>query len=317
MTRSRTGLYLILSILALMSAGFGAAQTNKAPVEAQSVVVDIWPEYDRTAVLVMYTIRLSPQVKLPVTINISIPRAAITLYQASYYVGSSDSAPTPLNFQTIPGVDWTQIKLTAPTSLIRLEFYDPRLLLDDTTRTYTYIWPADFTVDDLTVRVQNPLGATRMEITPHLGGGALHEDGLVYYETTIGKVDAGMPLTLALTYQKSDATLTFTSQPVSAAAPLDETIAGRTRLLTILPWLAIGFLLLLLLILGVWLTWRRMNPEWVEKYRLAWVRQLQLRNTLAHDTAMYCPECGKRAESSDLYCRVCGTRLRVRTPDNH
>ena len=317
MPRSRLAFYLLLSLLTLSSVLFGAAQTNKAPIEAQAVVVDIWPEYDRTAVLVIYTIRLSPQVKLPATISLSIPRAATTLYQASYYVGSSDSAPTPLNVQTISGVDWTQIKLTAPTSLIRLEFYDPRLLINETTRTYTYIWPADFTVDDLTVRIQNPIGATQMEITPHLGGGSLGEDGLIYYETTIGKVDVGMPFNLALTYQKSDRTLTFTTQPVSAASPLDEHIAGRTRLVTILPWLIVGFLLLVALMLGVWITWRRMNPEWVEKYRPVWARQLRSKNNLSHDTAVFCPECGKRAETSDLYCRVCGTRLRGRTAETH
>jgi len=126
-----------------------------------------------------------------------------------------------------------------------------------------------------------------------------------------------MPFNLALTYQKSDRTLTFTTQPVSAASPLDEHIAGRTRLVTILPWLIVGFLLLVALMLGVWITWRRMNPEWVEKYRPVWARQLRSKNNLSHDTAVFCPECGKRAEASDLYCRVCGTRLRGRTAETH
>ncbi len=64
---------LILSFLILFS--FVSVQAQAEPVLA-SISVDLWPEYDRSSMLVIYHMILSPEVVLPAELSVPIPAGA-------------------------------------------------------------------------------------------------------------------------------------------------------------------------------------------------------------------------------------------------
>ena len=67
----RIAFLIVLILIFVPAAVMGQEQIT---LEEASVV--LWPEYDREGVLVIYRVKLAPDVPLPTTIGFSIPTAA-------------------------------------------------------------------------------------------------------------------------------------------------------------------------------------------------------------------------------------------------
>lgn len=282
-----------------------AGQAQQAVV-FESVLVNIWPEYDQPSVLVIYHLSIASQVSLPAEVSIRIPAAA----GQPHAVAMEDAAgPLNLGYEITPAGDWLEVTFTAPSPEVRVEFYDPDLNLNDNQRAYTYRWPGDYTVNNLTVQVQQPARATDMSFLPAMGSGRVAQDGLTYYTLLAGTVQSGTEFELQIRYNKPDNTLTDADsfQPVQPVEPLGNTTSGRVTFDEVLPW-ALGILGLLLIGIGVWWYLRTGQPAPQQSSRRH--RPSGAAQAAADSGPSYCHQCGKRAASGDLFCRTCGTKLR-------
>ncbi len=68
MTRKLNSLIILLILLCFSF----PAQAQQA-ISFSSVVVDLWPEFDRPEMLVIYHLTLSPSVSLPADVTLQIP----------------------------------------------------------------------------------------------------------------------------------------------------------------------------------------------------------------------------------------------------
>ena len=321
---------LLLTIVWLTPNQTAYAQKNitaQENISLASVAVDIWPEYDKPSVLVMYNISLSSDVKLPATLTMRIPSSAGQPYALA---AKDTSGLFNLQYQTNVDGEWTSLTFTTSVPEVRLEYYDPSLKKSGAQREYTYQWPGDYAVSNLTLSVQQPATATNMTFTPEITSGVTGQDGLTYYSLVVGQVKAGNPLTLNITYTKPNDQLTNTNsfQQVNPSQPINEQTPGRVTLNEILPWVlgALGFLLITVGGYWYWRSGRATSPV------QAGSRRHPPRRSAAHapsagsptpgqtgqvsqeakgqESGTYCSQCGKRAGAGDVFCRTCGTRLK-------
>lgn len=311
--------WLSLLVTVLLSAVFPLRASAQSPVVFDKVQVSIMPEYDQPSVLVMYDLSISSGTSLPAQVSFRIPK--VVGKPSAVAMRDVDGTLVNLNYTTADDGDWLRINFFAPAQLLRIEYYDNRLAKNGPARSFEYRWPGDYAVNSLTVQVQQPVNATNMQITPSLGSGQQQQDGLTYYEKNIGEVKAGTPFTLRLSYNKKDDALSISSSPVESAGSIDANTPGRLTFQEVLPW-ALGGLGLLLVAGGVvwyWYSSRdRRGPAGAAGRRhraaAAPARQGRGRETETSTStreAIYCHQCGRRANAGDVFCRTCGTKLRL------
>jgi hypothetical protein len=211
-----------------------------------------------------------------------------------------------LSYQTQVIGDWLEISFTTPVSKVQIEYYDPRLTRNLELRSFIYRWPGDFPVQMMTVRVQKPLNAMDMRLTPNLGEPILEKDNLMYFTRTIENIVKGQPYNLQISYSKDDDSLTYSGGPVQPSEPIISASPDRVVLGHIFPWI-LGLLGVLLISGGLWY-WqsgrtllRRPKPA---------THQRRQNDPKAIILPIYCHQCGRRASLGDQFCRACGTRLR-------
>jgi hypothetical protein len=297
-------LIYMLTLLLLWLINIPARAQNL--VEFSNVVVDIRPEYDRRDVLVIYQIALSPQVSLPTKINLRIPKEAGEPFAVAM---KENNDLVNLVYTTAASGDWLLVSFTTPVPDVWVEYYDPRLQRSQTRRDFDFVWPGDYTVQNLTLQVQQPASASQMVFTPSLGSGRQGADGLTYFSAMEGKVGAGVSFVLKFSYEKPDDTLTAPSQPVQPSVPIGQTTPGQQNVETLL-LIALGIFGLLLIGVASWwyLSYRRV-PHPASRKRHS--SKKAVGKITDGDSTVFCHQCGNRAGAGDLYCRICGTRLRV------
>ncbi len=286
-----------------------------SPVRAQSqitfdqMMIEIWPEYDRPDVLIIYRIQLADDVSLPAQVSLFIPREAGDPYNVAF----QDMDGLLYNMQYTKEVQGDSLKVvfSTPTAGIHIEFYDPRLNRDGDRRQYEFQWNADYAVNNLAIAIQQPVNASEMQILPTFGAGQVKDDGLTYYTTSIGRVNAGQKISIELSYTKPDDQLSVGLQPVQPAQPLDAGTPGKTSAGDLLPWIlgGVGVVLLVGGFSWFWLTRRQVSAAAPARRRHRASGERRTEPPL-ETAAIYCHQCGRRAAPGDLFCRTCGTRLR-------
>jgi hypothetical protein len=271
----------------------------------QSEQIDIWPEYDRPDVLVIYRITLSPEVKLPAEMTMRIPVTA--------------GAPTAIAEQTANGLfnlaftetgrdsEWITVSFTTTLPQLQVEYYDSALQKDGDQRSYTFNWPGDYKVDDMLIKVQQPRTASQLTLEPNSGTSSVGQDGLTYFDVPLGQVNAGETFQLVARYQKTDDELTQ-SAAFEQVTPVNPSNATSTPSAypEVLPWL-LGGLGLVLIGGGVFWYLRGARPAESGQSRPRH-RTEPAENPKAE--VVFCQQCGKKSAPADLFCRTCGAKLR-------
>jgi hypothetical protein len=293
--------------------GHVAAQQD---VTLEALNVALWPEYDRSEMLVIYKLLWSSTVTLPAEVSLRIPAGAElnALAERAVDGGLYNVAPE----REVHG-EWAVITFLATMPEAQIEYYDPGLQIDGAVRQYTYQWPGDYAVDTLSFQVQQPAGAIDFSIEPGLGDSIQGSDTLLYYGAEVGTVPAGEPFFLDINYEKSSDALSVELVEliqVQPAEPIDLDTPGRVSLTDSLSnWLVPVLLgsLGLALIAGsgfwFWRSGRRPTPPHPPR-RGRRATSVNLDNEVA-DGGVYCHHCGKRASGGDRFCRACGMQLRV------
>ena len=306
--------FLILFCLFSQATSAGAA----SDVTIARLQVDIWPEFDRPNVLVIYHITLSPDVSLPATLTLHLP--VQTGGPSNLAMKDADGLLYNLDYKT-PVVDngLLAITFTTPTPEIQLEYYDPTMKRQGNTRSFEYRWSGDYAVQSFTVVVQQPTTATNMQIQPNMGTGAKATDGFNYFTKVVGPVDQTSSVFIRLSYDKPDNSLSSTSQPVQPVQPVTPKTSGRISFVDALPW-ALGSLGGVVMGAGLLWYWqsgkKRRVPAYYRHERRSSSQSPRQAGTAASSrTVIYCHQCGHMANPGDVFCRACGARLRQQ-PEN-
>lgn len=294
----------IILLVAMLFSLAGAVQAQSA-VEFESLTAMLWPEYDQPEMLVIYRITLSDATGLPAQIDLRIPRAAGEPFNVA--VEEDDGKLYTLSYTSQVDGDWTILSMTTPNPKLQIEYYDPGLTKSGDRREYQFRWAGDVAVKRMSVEVQQPLTASELQVAPDMGTWSTGTGGLQYYTEEVGSVSAGTPVTIKVSYTKSDDTLSMPSQSALQPSQPIGPSTSQQRIQGTLPLILGGVGLALIIGGGLWywLIARKRQAE-PERARHASPGRLKEKDELD----IYCHQCGKRAGSDDVFCRTCGTRLR-------
>lgn len=112
---------LILAVLLIPFPAFSQSATRLS-----NLVVDLWPEYDRPSVLVIYHATLAAETNLPTELTFRIPAAAGEPNAVA--VRQPDGQLFSVDYETQISGEWELITFTATLPEIQLEYYDPGLI---------------------------------------------------------------------------------------------------------------------------------------------------------------------------------------------
>ncbi|MBW8011251.1 MAG: zinc ribbon domain-containing protein [Chloroflexi bacterium] len=262
--------------------------------------INLWPEFDEPEMLVIYFVQLDPDTPLPANLTFRIPTAAGDPNVVA--VGSSREVRGEVTYQREIAEEWAVISLIADDYFIQLEYYDPALDLSSANRHYELIWPGDYAVGDLLVKVQNPVDAQNISATPDLGVGTPGGYGLLYFDISGGSLQVGEEFDLTLDYTKDTNTLSFDRWQLNQ---LNSTQTSSRGLPTWAIW-GLGIIGVGLIMFGVIKYFRDDQPP---------PRKRPRRRKAASQASsgfVFCHNCGTQSKSGDKFCRDCGTKLRSR-----
>lgn len=290
--------WLLALLLLLGSVGTAVAQT---PVtELETLTVDLWPDYDRPAMLVLLTGTLPADAPLPAEVTVPVPEGA----DLNAVARISDA-----NVMT-DDVEYTEgdgrVTFVTPDRRFRIEYYVP-YDVEGTQHAYTFSWLAGLTVNELITFVQEPAAATNLVIDPDpISVAADRGDGLNYHTLPPQTVPAGQPYTVTVRYTMTEPQLSTALLP--DAPPAAETAVVDNNLLTNWPlWLAVVGLVLA----GVGLAWQFSTRRKTSRPRKPAPRRANRVPAAETDTPRFCHNCGQAAEPGDRFCRSCGTQLKT------
>lgn len=262
-----------------------AAQTETARLERAQV--DIWPDFDAAAVLVLVTGELPPGTELPATVRVRIPTAAGSPSAVARI--TSDGSMLNTAFDTESDGDATLVTLETTELIFRVEYYYAYDRSGNSVQ-FGYEWLGGAAADDLTILFQEPSQAAAVAVDSGFEDLGLQSSGQRYYRWQVGAIEADETLAASFSY---------VAPPANPAAPAsstpEEPSTGRS---SVLPIVLTGVGGLLVGVVGGWLlTSRRVTsrPSPARKRR--------------ESLPSYCSRCGKKTKPGDGFCRQCGAPL--------
>jgi hypothetical protein len=298
----------LISLITLLTLFLTTGAIAQDQVRFSSLKVDLWPEYDRHSLLVIYHGILAADTTFPVDVTFRIPSSAGEPNAVA--TRQLDGALYDVTFEREIAGAWAFIHFTTTAPEVHLEYYDIELQQDGEQRSYNYTWPGDYDVDAMVIQVQAPYNTTNISISPNLSSGIVGGDGLTYYSADVGSLAAGQTFEIDVQYSKPDDVLSAEKLQVEPSAPLPETTTSidPQRILPLL----LAVLGIVLVVGGVWWYWRGGRGEMQIKRTRRGSRAIRREPAVEHvDADLYCHQCGKRASLGDHFCRSCGARLRT------
>ena len=302
----------VLPLLLILSMLLPLRVLAQNPLSLNSMFIEIWPEYDKPSVLVIYQMTLSSTTAFPATVSVRIP---VTAGEPNAVAErQTDGSLYKITYTRKVAGEWATINFTTTASQLQIEYYDQGLTKDGNARHYQYVWPGDYAISQLTIQVQQPAGATDMGIAPSLGAGVVGGDNLTYYTQDIGAITAGQTIKINIDYQKTNDALSAENLQVQPSAPVPQSTASDLNISAWLPWI-LGILGAGLIIGGIvwyWQTGRQRPARKTRRQRSRAVTNETEGSSGSDEAEVYCSKCGKRASPGDQFCRSCGTPIRSR-----
>ncbi len=295
---------LLLLLLLLLAAQPVAAQTEVTQLD--TLTVELWPDYDRPAMLVLLTGTLPASATLPATVTIPLPAGAEVNAVARF--NDVDVLVTD--------VEWTQgdgeMTLTTPARSFHVEYYSPYVSTENEV-TYGFTWTAGLEIAGVAAVVQQPVAATDITIVPAPSGSVTRADGLRYHQIDPRPVAAGEPFMVDVTYTVDTPVLSAPSvTPAGTATPAATATAatGGGILGDLSPWWLLLIPAALALLVGAWALGRRTGSGRARKPRPNRAARPGATRPNGEGAARFCHHCGQPAQAGDVFCRKCGTRLK-------
>lgn len=310
-------LILLIYVSFILCFAVTPARTQDA-VRLSELQIAFWPEYDRSAMLVIYRGTLAPEVTLPASLTFSIPAK----YGPPMAVAYTDAQGRLLNleFTTAASGEMMTIRFNAPTANFQFEYYDTGLDVSASTRRYNFAGAAAYPIQTLVLQVQQPLGAGGLTAAPALGQATVGTDGLTYLSAVRADVPAGDAITLDLTYTKNDSELTISSQPPAVSTTVSPSTVSAVQ--PVSPALVASVIVGIvgIALVGAGLAWvarsRRevaaspIVPRQPHRPKGHPPRPKEVKPSASSAPAAFCHECGNHLQPDDVFCRSCGTKVR-------
>jgi hypothetical protein len=287
----------LLILLILIAAAPGFAQSPISLID--SLVIEIWPDYDKASVLVLLTGTLAGDTPLPATVTLPLPEAA-QLNAVARIDSQGGDMRDDISWNTDSPDTLT---LITPELRFRVEYYFP-YKVDKNQHTFDYTWLTAFSVNNFQLWVQRPISAIMLKTEPATVKVATRGDGFEYYTFPAQAVPAGQSISIRVTYEMSSDQLSLASIPsansgtqpsVKQAAP-----AAGIRFSWALAAVAAGAVI----IIGA-LIWhiasRRRSPD-IHNHP-------EPRAEKRSEPSRFCSNCGEPIGKGDKFCRECGSEL--------
>ena len=242
------------------------------------VEIDLWPEFDRPEMLVIYRMLLSEETRLPVEWTLHIPVAAGE--PNALAVGPAGDMALNVGFAREIDAQGAAIRFVAKDRFVQLEYYDPSLSVGNLRRQYNFSAIRDYPVAATLVQIKLPADVRDVAISPSFGDGLVDDDSYIYYRYQVDGREAGETFQLSLEYERG-------------ADPQK--------------WFAWGFgaVGILLVGLGVY-RYAHINQRSKRAHRATRQKAAGGRRAAGD----YCHNCGAAARVGDKFCWNCGTILR-------
>lgn len=298
--------FIFITGMAITSLPAVAAQTEATRLA--ELGVELWPDYDRPAVLVLLTGALPADAALPATLTIPLPPEADVNAVASF--SEAGALLSDVDYSAENGL----LTLTTPANRFRVEYYVPYTISGDE-YTFTFEWASGLAIDQMTAVVQQPLAATDIRITPTPAGSAERGDGLTYHTLPSRAVGANEPITIEVAYTVEAPVLSAPSQELPAAtvgaSPAAATVGGDG----LSPWWLAAAAGVLLLVGGAWYLGQRQGRGASRARKPQSARPAKSGASKAAPPKdagppRYCHNCGLAAQPGATFCRNCGTQLK-------
>lgn len=288
---------LVLVTALLPAPAFGqAGGVPKDNPRLASLSIEIWPEYDRPAALVILNGALAESVKLPAAVTLRLPVSSGGAAAVAYSAASNGNLLN-LKHEVASAGEFIMLKFETPERFFHVEYYEP-MATSAPERTVRYVWPGDLAVERASVVVQEPASATDMSVEPNLPNPSTGKDGLHYRAADLGALEAGKRLPITVRYTKRDARPSVEILPAKSSAPASQSTTTPTAApaSTGLPeWLLplAGFAMLSLVGVGFLLWWGRRRVS-----------------AAAESARPACAKCGAAQVPTNRFCGNCGAKLR-------
>jgi hypothetical protein len=294
---------IALVLLVLVYPVTGGAQNRVTTI--QSLKVQLWPDYDRPAVLVMISGSLPSSTLLPAAVNLPLlPGATLNAV-----------ARADINGNLFSDIEYTadsgKLSLTTPDPKFRVEYYVPYRVEGGEHR-FTFDWLADVSVEELSVIVQKPASATSLVTQPPAAEVVHGKDGFTYHLLPASSAPAREPRSVQFSYAATSAVLSAERRPAPTPASAPAPAPSRASRLpaapaaTAEPGLGWGLLVAVVVTAGasMGITWQ------IARNRFASSRAAAETPRAEPPAEGHCPGCGRPCGSDDRFCSDCGQELR-------
>jgi hypothetical protein len=302
---------IIIALFSLLIVTSIQAQLPADRIE--TLIVDLWPDYDEPSVLVLLTGTLPQDTPLPATVTIPLPDN-VQLH-AIARITTDNRMIDDLVYTT----ENDMLTFTTPDPRFRVEYYAP-YESTGSNHAYSFDWLADLRVESIIAAVQQPSSALSMNVTPENANiVADNTDGFTYYTFPPQAIPAGEPFTIAFDYTMSNppvlsvdnlpATGTVSNTDTNPTSPTTSS-SSNSFMLGSINWVLVVAVLGVVLT-AVLITWqvatRKTQPA--SKSR----KPHPKRDTAAPKStgkARFCHQCGNALTAQDKFCRKCGTAVK-------
>ena len=330
--------WLTAIILSLFIFQNVAAQTGG--IKFGTMLIEVWPEFDRPEALIIVRGELAADVDPPVLLTFTLPGNIQEMHAVAVEQNGNLVDANPDSMQLVSEGDVTKLTFAATSKRMQFEYYDPAILSkNDQNRDLDFQFIAPYEIDALTVEVQEPAGSTGFSLSPAPDNSFIGNNGLKFNIIELTGVAAAQIVTAQANYQRSTDVPSVQSLPTTAppsantqpaAGNLSAPVGGNESS-SLFGSGSIGYILLgagVLLLLGTgaywWWTNARMNIQPTPARRAplskADKRAKQARRHAqtgprhsaanAAQTDGFCYKCGAPLRADSNFCHQCGAKRR-------
>jgi hypothetical protein len=313
-------LFLLLGVLCFWPDPVARAQSSA--ITFKNLLVEIWPEYDRPEVLVIYRGELSPTTPLPAQLVFRLPGYLEAMHAVAVerdgVLVDVDPAVIELRHE---GEDLL-LTFSPDSAKIQFEYYDPVILTQQNQiRQLAFQFSVPYRIETTTFEVQEPFQAEDFSLTPEPGDAFVGRDGLNYHTIQVAGLAPPDTFELSATYERDTTELSaqqlagnVSAQPPSISVITEPSTSEGFKL----GYLLIGGGVLLLLAVGGYWWWTSNKQAEPEPSRRRATRpksrrkgrQKESDKTPTVNSGGFCYRCGTALRADANFCHNCGAERR-------
>ena len=209
---------LILMVLILLRPALPLRAQSSDSVRLSTLETSLWPEFDRSEVLVILQGRLAESVPLPTQLTLTMPEEAGEPHAVAAV--DEEGSRWTAEYETRLVDDAIEVTYTSlEHQAFQFEYYWNILQIDGQQRQFTFTYQLGVLVDDLILVFQQPSGATSVALSPPAAKVSPGFAGLSYHRRPLGAVEAGQKIEWRVSYVKPNASLSAEMLPANEAEP--------------------------------------------------------------------------------------------------